>query len=106
VDFLLQAIADDPSDIDTHLCLGLAYARLGEVEKAVDILEQAAGAAPTSAKVHYNLGVAYNMAKKLNDAREEFLKALGLDPGYAAAKSALDMLVGSTGPAEDKPQTG
>jgi len=92
VDFLLKAVVEDPSDVDLYLYLGLAYARQEEFDKAIHILEQAVDVAPTSAKVHYNLGVAYHRASNLTQAKDEYLRALGLDPTYAAAKKALDSL--------------
>ena len=48
----LKAIAEDPTDVDAHLYLGVAFAHQNEIDKAVDILEQAVDIAPTSAKVH------------------------------------------------------
>lgn len=95
-EFLLQAIAEDRSDVDLYLYLALAYARQQDFEKAVSILEQAVDVAPSSAKVHYNLGIAYHKVQNLTQAREEFLRALGLDPDYAVAKAALDS-IGASG---------
>lgn len=92
IDFLLQAIAEDPSDLEAHLCLGWAYARLEQYDKAVEILEQALDLAPTNPKVHYNLGVAYHRSHNITEAKNEYLKALSLDPMYSAAKQALDAL--------------
>jgi len=102
VEFLLQAVVEDPSDVNSYLYLGLAYAQQGDFDKCVEILEQAADLAPTSAKVHYNLGVAYHKAHRLTQAKDEYLRALGLDPTYAVAKAALDIVptAPSGGPAQ------
>lgn len=92
IEFLLQAIAEDPSDINLYLWLGLAYAHEGDFDKSISILEQAADVAPISAKVHYNLGVAYYRAKNLTQAKDEFIRAAGLDPNYTAARNALEIV--------------
>lgn len=92
IDFLRQAITEEPSDVDLYLFLGLAYAKTEELEKAIEVLENAVDVAPTSAKVHYNLGIAYQKSRNITLAKDEFLRALGLDPSYVAAKQALDML--------------
>jgi Flp pilus assembly protein TadD len=92
IDFLLQAISEDPSDLEAHMYLGWAYARLEQHDKAVEILERALDLAPTNPKVHYNLGVAYQRAHNITEAKNEYLKALSLDPTYTAAKQALDFL--------------
>ena len=100
IDFLTQAVAEDPLDIDAYLYLAFAYVHQGDFEKCVSVLEQAADAAPTSAQVHYNLGVAYHKANNLTQAKDEYFRALGLDPNYAAAKAAVDKLSAGAGSAE------
>lgn len=94
IEWLEQARAESPSDVELYLYLGLAYAKMNEPYRTVDILERAADVAPTSAKVHYNLGVAYHKVRNLTFAREEYLRALGCDPGYMPAKQALDVIAG------------
>lgn len=96
VEFLLQAVVEDPADVDAHLYLALAYARQENLDKCISVLEQAVGVAPDSAKVHYNLGVAYHKAQNLTQAKDSYLRAIGLDPDYAAAKNAFEMLTSSS----------
>jgi Tfp pilus assembly protein PilF len=74
VDFLRQALEENPSDADLYLYLALAYAKTGDISNAEEILEKAADIAPTSAKVHYNLGVAYQKSHKVTQAKEEYLR--------------------------------
>jgi len=92
VDCFLQAIVEEPSDPQLYLYLGLAYFEQGSLDKTIEILEQAADVAPTSAQVHYNLGVAYQKAHNLTQAKDEYLRALGLDSAYAPPKKALETL--------------
>jgi len=100
IEFLLQTIVEDPADVDAYLYLALAYARQGNFDKCVSLLEQAVDLAPDSAKVHYNLGVAYHKAQNLAQAKDSYLRAIGLDPNYAAAKNAFEMLTRSSGTGE------
>lgn len=92
IDFLVQAIQEDPRDLEVYMYLAMAYAHEQELEKSIEVLEEAVDIAPTSAKVHYNLGVAYQKSHNATLAKEEYLRALGLDPHYTAAKQALDAL--------------
>ncbi len=94
IDFLVQAIELEPEDLDLYLFLGLAYAKKGDLQSSVDILEHAINLAPSSPKLHYNLGVAYHKADRITQAKEQYIRALGLDPCYDAAKKALDALLG------------
>jgi len=94
VTFLEQALSEDPSDVDLYIYTAYAYASLNEIDKCVETLEKAVDLAPTSAKVHYNLGVAYHKAKNLTGAKDEFKRALGLDPTYTLAKQALESIAG------------
>lgn len=92
VDFFLQALAEDPTNVDLYLLLGVAYSRMGQNDKSVDILGQAVELAPASARVHYNLGVAYHKASNLTLAKDEYARATTLDPNYVVAKSALEFV--------------
>jgi len=95
IEFLLQAVAEDPADVALYLYLAYAYARQEDFDKSIGILQQAIDVAPESAKVHYNLGVAYHKAHNLTQAKEEYLRAVNLDPNYSAAKTALETVTGS-----------
>ena len=94
---LLDAIEDQPSDVDLYNYLAYAYSRSGEMDKAVEVLERASDLAPASAKLHYNLGVAYQKAHNATQAKEEYLRALGMDAKYVVAKQALDSLMRAHG---------
>ncbi|MHB0913653.1 MAG: tetratricopeptide repeat protein [Armatimonadota bacterium] len=89
---LLKAIADEPQDVDLYLYLAYAHAQNGDIDKAIKILEDTVDIAPANAKVHYNLGVAYQKARNTTQAKDEYLRALGLDAAYTAPKQALDSL--------------
>ncbi len=92
VEFLEEALRENPKDLDLHLYLGYAYAKLDQLEKSIETLVKAVDVAPTSPKAHYNLGVAYHKAHNLTEAKEEYLRALGLDSTYSLARQALEEL--------------
>ncbi|MBP6964617.1 MAG: tetratricopeptide repeat protein [Armatimonadetes bacterium] len=92
IEALKQALELDPSDPQIYLYLGLAYFRQDDLENVIEILEKAIDVAPTSPQIHYNLGVAYQKAHNSTLAKDEYLRALGLDPSYSAAKQALEQL--------------
>lgn len=97
IEFLEEALRENPKDPEIHLYLGYAYAKLDQLDKSIEVLEKAVDVAPTSPKVHYNLGVAYHKANNLTGAKEEYLRALGLDPTYSLARQALEGLDQQTG---------
>jgi len=64
-----------------YINIGLAYEKIGQIEKAVSAYELALFIGPTDPIAYYNLGVLYY--QKLNDrdkALTYFLKARDLDP--------------------------
>jgi len=93
IEYLQEALEEDPKDADLYLYLGYAYGKNEDFQSTIDILEKAVDIAPTSAKIHYNLGVAYQKIHNITEAKDEYMRALGLDPGYQAAKAALDSLI-------------
>lgn len=105
IGLLQQGLVESPKNADLYLYLAYVYAVQGNVDDCIDILESAVDIAPGSAKVHYNLGVAYQKRHNITEAKDEFLKALGLDAGYAAPKQALDFLTAAntleTAPVEE-----
>jgi Flp pilus assembly protein TadD len=65
--------------------LGLCYLLAAKPERAVAPLEKAATLLPEVAFVHNNLGIAYERSDQKAEAREEYSKALELDPSYVKA---------------------
>ena len=78
---------------------GRAAMTRGDVDAAVDLLEKAVAQSPNSAAAHYYLGGAYGTkAQKANmfsaamlagNAKDQFEKAVALDPNYVDARFAL-----------------
>ncbi|MDH3647607.1 MAG: tetratricopeptide repeat protein [Gammaproteobacteria bacterium] len=67
--------------------------KMGDVDNAIALLEQNAKDYPDSANTRFGLGRAYQTAKRLEDAKTEFLAALNADPDHARSKAALEALL-------------
>ncbi len=93
IDYLTEAIEEDPKDVELYLYLGYAYAQSNEYYKAIDVFTSGIDKDFNSAKLHYNLGIAYLKVNNLTMARDEYMKALGIDASYTAAKTALDKVI-------------
>lgn len=79
-------------DFDTSTALNIAgfqALKMGQVETAVKLLERNAVDNPASAETRFGLGRAYRTAGRVDEAREQFQKALELDPGYDRPRRAL-----------------
>jgi Tfp pilus assembly protein PilF len=78
---------------------GRAALSRGDSDAAIEILEKAVAQAPTSAEAHYVLGSAYGAkvqaggmfaaAQYASNIKEEFEKAVALDPKYVDARYGL-----------------
>ncbi len=79
-----------------HSNLAFAYARQGDVEKAIRHLDQASKMMPHFPDTHNNLGVILAQCGKYQDAIREFRTALSECPDYELARknlnAALDLL--------------
>jgi tetratricopeptide (TPR) repeat protein len=78
---------------------GKAALERGELQKAADLYQKAVALAPNNARYHYYLGVAwgeiaqsasvFKQASMAGKIREEFEKAVQLDPNFLDARFAL-----------------
>lgn len=88
-------LIDEPSALPAEqslaLCSGLGRTRLalGQAALAERDFRCALQAAPNDLQALNGLGVAYNLQKRDGDAREQFEKALEIDPSYAPALNNL-----------------
>lgn len=90
-----RATLGEPGDLPAAqslaLCTGLGRARLalGQAALAERDFQCAIKAAPDDLQALNGLGVAYNLQKRDDDARQQFEKALEIDPGYSPALNNL-----------------
>lgn len=100
IEYLQQAVREDPSNGRAYGYLGIAQSQLGDLAAGVASLEEAARLQPEDAGAHYNLGVALTQAQRLSEARAALQRALALDPNHSRARGALESL----GPGDISPQ--
>ena len=85
---------NDPKNrgIDTQVgiaSVGYQILKTGTVATAIMLLEANVKDNPKSAMAHFGLGRAYRTASRINDAANEFKKAIEIDPNYMRAADAL-----------------
>ena len=80
-----------PAAQSVALCAGLGRARLalGQASMAERDFQCAIQAQPENLPALNGLGVAYNLQKRDEEARQQFEKALAIDPAYSAALNNL-----------------
>lgn len=74
-----QAVQLSPSDPRANLLLGLAYANMGQFDKAEKFSETSVGIEPSHAGYH-NLGLVYANRENFPKAIDAYEKALNLNP--------------------------
>lgn len=87
-----RAMPDAPNVADT---LAWAYYQKGVYSSAIDLLNEALNKQPNNATMRYHLGLAYQKVNKSAQARDQFEKALKLNPSTAdadAMRKALQQL--------------
>lgn len=75
---LRKALASNPQWIECLQNLGVALARCGQFDKAIEYLERARDAQPNSAGIRLGLGNAYLKVRRASSARRELQEALRL----------------------------
>jgi len=83
-----QGIAKDPKSQPCRINYGLMLARAGRIDDALQQLR----AVLSEAESHYNLASVYEQQGKKAPARDEYAKALQLDPGMWEAKQRLEAM--------------
>jgi Flp pilus assembly protein TadD len=81
-----------PTDVPTHLLLGLLYGRLGRSNDAERQYSDALLIAPDDWLARYDLGASFQAENRLNEARREYLAAERANPRAAEVQHALGTL--------------
>jgi len=84
--YVINAFPFPKSDPLVHYNLGNAYARKGELDKAISEYERALILKPHYAEAYNNLGSVYTIKGRLDEAIAEIEQALALNPYYAMVK--------------------
>ena len=94
IDMLTDMLLSDPQNQEALFNLGLCYCELGNPEKAVRTLETCVNHHPEYANAFVALGYAHSMLQQNHPARDNFLKALEIDPANSYALQNLGSLYG------------
>jgi tetratricopeptide (TPR) repeat protein len=75
-----------------HIDLGMAYARVNDLERAAASLERALELNPRHPVAYNELGIVYRRLGRFAEARESYEKALALHPEFHFARRNLAIL--------------
>lgn len=94
IDECQKAIALDPDFGNPWNDIGVYLIEQDQLDEAIPYLVQAIGAKRYEARAfpHFNLGRVFLQRGEWDKAREQFQKALVIDPEYEAAREALELL--------------
>lgn len=86
---LTEGLVHDEERPDIHNIMGVCYFKLADYQRAIKHFHRAVELVPSSAIDYANLGVNYRRLGRLDQARQYFELALGLDPGIDFAREQL-----------------
>lgn len=98
---LIQALALDPSNIDTYHKLGLLYLRQGQFGKAEMMYQKLVTSAKNDPVYFSNLAVALYQQKKLEEAKSNYRKAIELDASRAGRFFSLAQVLQELGEVQE-----
>ncbi len=90
---LREMLAEDPSDLDAQLRMGLVYGEQKNYPKAIEQLNQILTVRPTELKVRDYLGYLYEESKDYAHAAEAYRHNLTLEPSYFEGHLHLGVLL-------------
>jgi len=94
VEYNLNAIRQDPSNVQAYSNLCLAYSLLGDNDRALGYGMKALTVDPDHADAYNNLGVLFGQMGDFQKARDYFQAALRLNPDHVQAPGNLQKALG------------
>ena len=89
----LKALAQSHPELGgVHANLGLLHRQAGKLPESAAALEKAVQASPRQAVFRNQLAITYRLQGQFTKARDEYEKAIALDPAYAAPVLNLGIL--------------
>jgi len=86
LEFLAQAMADDPANAVTYIYIGIAYEQLGRTEEAIAIYRRALPIAGNlTANIASNLGNVYFIRGNIDMAEQYYTQAINSNAVYSSA---------------------
>ena len=87
IEYLNNAIKQEPNNAETFTKRGAAYINLGQYQQAIDDFNKAISLKQNYASAYNNRGAAYYSLGQNQQAIDDFNKAIGLNKDYANAYS-------------------
>jgi len=84
-----EIVGDNPEDNNFYNSYGYFLLRRNKVDEAIEKFEKQVALTPEAANPYDSLGDGYRAAGHLQEAKAAYLKALGIDPEFKAAKKNL-----------------
>lgn len=84
-----RCLREGPPSFQILSNLGIAYVKLGKLDRAIQTYTQALALNPESAQLHLNVGLAYLKTGKPKEASQHLARALMIDPGNPQALELL-----------------
>ncbi|MBI4822980.1 MAG: tetratricopeptide repeat protein [Nitrospirae bacterium] len=95
VKILKEAVEISPDNPEYWNYLSLSMSKIPQgLQEAEGAMLEAIRLEPTSSEYYANLGLLYLKAKRMDEAKKQFHKALALDPDNQRAKKALSQIKG------------